>query len=203
MSVPTGLLFLTTHLPSELHEEFSRWCDGHHLELLQVPGFLRAKRFHKVDSPFPNAPQFLTLYEVTTPLVFKSEEYAASRNWMTPIPASIKEHLKVTRRDLQLIDARPSNWFALTNSTSLLDVFPFRRNALQKIIDFLPSVAEEVFASSALRFFEETKSDQPESILLFDHDEAIDPQIDAIADMLGSARDEWQVEFLAEAGSQP
>lgn len=210
MSSPTGFLFLTTHLPTELHTEFSQWCDGHHQELLRVPGFLRARRFHKVDSPFADAPQFLTLYELESPQVLLSDDYAESRNWITPIPENIKDHLKVTRRDLQLIDARPDDWFQRTNETSLLDVFSLRATSLKKIIEFLPSVSDDVFSRAALRFTEdfldpttEKKSTGNDPILFFDHDEEIDPHIDAIADMLGSARDEWEIEFIAQAGSRP
>ena len=85
MMTPSGLVLLLTWLPSEEHDEFSVWCDDHHREMLTVPGFLRARRFARMDGDGTDA-QVLTMYETTDSSVLSSDAYIEHGRNSTGLP---------------------------------------------------------------------------------------------------------------------
>jgi hypothetical protein len=123
---PTGLLLLRTWLPSDLHDEFSAWCDDHHRELLTVPGFLRARRFAFVaggggiDASDPA--QFLTMYETTDISVLTSDEYIEHGRNSTGLPQFLTGELRMSRLDCELESGTPSVWWPATVKHELLMV---------------------------------------------------------------------------------
>ncbi len=124
---PTGLLLLRTWLPSDLHDEFSAWCDDHHRELLTVPGFLRARRFafvdgNTMDHTDESNPQFLTMYETSDISVLTSDEYIEhGRNSIGP-PQFLKGKLRMSRLDCDLESAMPFDWWPAPLKHELLMV---------------------------------------------------------------------------------
>ena len=110
MTTPRGLLLLLTWLPSEAHDEFSAWCDDHHRELLTVPGFLRARRFARIDGDGTDA-QFLTMYETTDSSVLSSDAYIEHGRNSTGLPEFLKGKLRMSRLDCELESATPEDWW--------------------------------------------------------------------------------------------
>jgi hypothetical protein len=124
---PTGLLLLRTWLPSDLHDEFSAWCDDHHRELLTVPGFLRARRFafvdgNTMDPTGESNPQFLTMYETSDISVLTSDEYIEHGRNSIGLPQFLKGKLRMSRLDCDLESATPFDWWPAPPKQELLMV---------------------------------------------------------------------------------
>ncbi len=106
--VPSGLLHLRTWLPSELDETFSVWCDGHHGEQLEVPGFRRVRRFSLVASADDEAADYLTVYDLDRLDVLEGDAYAAYRARGNTVPEALQGRLRAARTDAWLVAAAPA-----------------------------------------------------------------------------------------------
>jgi len=107
-TTPTGLLHLRTWLPAELHEPFSEWCDGHHLEQLAVPGFRRVRRFSVVRTVADDPARYLTIYDLDHLDVLAGADYAAYRERSTGLPEFLQGKLRVARSDAWLVAGVPA-----------------------------------------------------------------------------------------------
>lgn len=107
---PSGLLHLRTWLDPELDETFSVWCDGHHGEQLEVPGFRRVRRFSLVAaSPDAGEPaDYLTVYDLDRLDVLESDAYAAYRARGNAVPDELQGRLRAARTDAWLVAAVPA-----------------------------------------------------------------------------------------------
>jgi len=105
---PTGLLHLRTWLPAELDETFSVWCDDHHGEQLEVPGFLRVRRLSLVASAATEPADYLTVYDLERLDVLESPEYAAYRARGNTVPDALKGQLRAARTDASLVATAPA-----------------------------------------------------------------------------------------------
>jgi hypothetical protein len=105
---PSGLLHLRTWLPDELDETFSVWCDGHHGEQLEVPGFRRVRRFSLVASAAAEPPDYLTVYDLDRLDVLESDAYAAYRARGNAVPEALQGKLRAARTDAWLVAAAPA-----------------------------------------------------------------------------------------------
>lgn len=107
-AVPSGLLHLRTWLPVELDETFSVWCDGHHGEQLEVPGFRRVRRFSLVASAVSEPADYLTVYDLDRLDVLESGAYAAYRARGNTVPEALQGRLRAARTDAWLVAAAPA-----------------------------------------------------------------------------------------------
>jgi hypothetical protein len=105
---PSGLLHLRTWLPAELDETFSVWCDGHHGEQLEVPGFRRVRRFSLVASTAAEPADYLTVYDLDRLDVLESDAYAAYRARGNTVPEALQGRLRAARTDAWLVAAAPA-----------------------------------------------------------------------------------------------
>ena len=107
---PSGLLHLRTWLDPELDETFSVWCDGHHGEQLEVPGFRRVRRFSLVaTSPDADEPaDYLTVYDLDRLDVLESDAYEAYRARGNTVPDELQGRLRAARTDAWLVAAVPA-----------------------------------------------------------------------------------------------
>jgi hypothetical protein len=97
VSTATALLHLESELaPGADARAFSAWCDQHHHEVLQVSGFLRARRFEQLDHG-TGAVRLLTLYDLLAASVLESEAYAAHGRTHTPLPGDLAGALSFSR----------------------------------------------------------------------------------------------------------
>jgi hypothetical protein len=127
---PRAVLYLATWLAAEHHADFSAWCDDHHREQLQLPGFLRARRFEWVASyREDDPPQFLTMYDLVSLDALRSDEYLDHMANSPGLPAFLRGALRLERRDCDVIAAHPASWWPPI-TTSLLDVFQLSDDAL-------------------------------------------------------------------------
>lgn len=104
----SGLLHLRTWLPAELDETFSVWCDGHHGEQLEVPGFRRVRRFSLVASVADEPADYLTIYDLDRLEVLESDAYAAYRARGNAVPEALEGKLRAARTDAWLVAAAPA-----------------------------------------------------------------------------------------------
>jgi hypothetical protein len=71
-STSRALLFAMIGMPEENAEEFNRWSDTDHVpKRLGCPGFVSCRRF----SSLVGEPNFLTVYELTSPAALETPEY--------------------------------------------------------------------------------------------------------------------------------
>jgi hypothetical protein len=105
---PSGLLHLRTWLPGELDGTFSVWCDGHHGEQLEVPGFRRVRRFSLVASDADGPADYLTVYDLDRLAVLDSDAYAAYRARGNTVPEALQGQLRAARTDAWLVAAAPA-----------------------------------------------------------------------------------------------
>jgi hypothetical protein len=67
-----ALLLVWTDIPADVDAEFNDWYNREHLrERIEVPGFVRARRFAALSG----RPKYVALYEVETADVLRSEAY--------------------------------------------------------------------------------------------------------------------------------
>ncbi|MBI3043094.1 MAG: hypothetical protein HYY78_09745 [Betaproteobacteria bacterium] len=72
--VPRALLLVWTDVPADMEAEFNDWYDREHMrERVEVPGFIRGRRFAAVSG----APRYLALYEAQSAAVMMSDAYLA------------------------------------------------------------------------------------------------------------------------------
>ncbi|MCK9899885.1 hypothetical protein CC117_21700 [Parafrankia colletiae] len=70
--MPRGVLIAqSSPVSAELEEEYNRWYDEDHIPgILQVPGFLAARRYHVREAGHLQVPpgsfRYLTIYEIET-----------------------------------------------------------------------------------------------------------------------------------------
>jgi hypothetical protein len=122
-AAPSGLLHLRTWLPAELDETFSVWCDGHHGEQLEVPGFHRVRRFSLVASTADEPADYLTVYDLDRLDVLGSDAYAAYRARGNTVPEALQGRLRAARTDAWLVAAAPPTEAPATDGSGLAHLF--------------------------------------------------------------------------------
>lgn len=196
---PSAVLYLATWLPTHLHEQFSTWCDDHHREQLQLPGFLRARRFEWVSSGRDdNPPQYLTMYDLDSLAVLTSEAYVEHTRSSSGLPDFLRGNLRVERRDCELVAALPSSWWPPAR-TPLLDLFQLNDDALAVgLKQHIAQLAVPADTSFTVRVID---SDDNEPLVLLDHDDAGTDLINTITAASGSLRSSWRCVFDERSGS--
>ena len=196
ITTPNAVLYLATWLPSHLHEQFSAWCDDHHREQLVLPGFRRARRFEwtaggRDDDP----PQYLTMYDLDSLAALHTEAYVEHTKSSGGLPDFLRGHIRVQRRDCNVLAALPSSWWPPTH-TSLLNLFHLNDDelavGLQEHISTLTERSAAPIPDFTLRIID---SDNDEPIVLVDHDDAATALIDKITAASGSLRSSWRCVF--------
>jgi hypothetical protein len=80
----------------ELEPELQHWYNDEHIpELMQIPGFLRARRFSAV---WEGTPRHLAVFDLESPDVLKSREYLELP--VTPLRQRLRPHFKNLNRRL-------------------------------------------------------------------------------------------------------
>jgi hypothetical protein len=179
-----------------LHGQFSTWCDDHHREQLVLPGFRRARRFEWVsggrdDDP----PQYLTMYDLDSLAALHTEAYVEHTKSSGGLPDFLRGHIRVQRRDCNLIAALPASWWPPTH-TPLLNLFQLNDDelavGLQEHISKFTATSAAPIPDFTLRIID---SDDDEPIVLVDHDDAATALIDTITAASGSLRSSWRCVF--------
>jgi antibiotic biosynthesis monooxygenase (ABM) superfamily enzyme len=86
-ALSTTVYVATTSVEPEWEEEFNRWYDEEHLpNLLQVPGYLSARRYVAVDGE----PKYLAFYEIATMGAYRGPAHDQAVN--TPWTARLQPH---------------------------------------------------------------------------------------------------------------
>ena len=196
---PTAVLYLATWRPTHLHEQFSTWCDDHHREQLQLPGFLRARRFEWASSGRDdNPPQYLTMYDLDSLAVLTSDAYVEHTRSSNGLPDFLRGNLRVERRDCELVAALPSSWWPPAR-TPLLDLFQLNDDALAVgLKQHIAQLAVPADTSFTVRVID---SDDNEPLVLLDHDDAGTDLINTITAASGSLRSSWRCVFDERSGS--
>ena len=196
MTAPNAVLYLATWLPSELHVQFSTWCDEHHREQLALPGFMRARRFEWVsggreDDP----PQYLTMYDLDSLDALHSDAYVEHTKSSGGLPDFLRGNIRVERRNCGVLAALPSAWWPPA-STPLLNLFQLNDDqlavGLQEHISKLASTPVGSISDFTLRIID---SDDNEPLVLLDHGDAATGMIDTITASSGSLRSSWRCAF--------
>jgi hypothetical protein len=196
ITTPNAVLYLATWLPARLHGQFSAWCDDHHREQLVLPGFRRARRFEWVsggrdDDP----PQYLTMYDLDSLAALHIEEYVEHTKSSGGLPDFLRGHIRVQRRDCNMIAALPDSWWPPTH-TPLLNLFQLNDDelavGLQEHISKFTATSAAPIPDFTLRIID---SDDDEPIVLVDHDDAATILIDTITAASGSLRSSWRCVF--------
>lgn len=190
---PQAVLYLATWLAPELHADFTAWCDEHHREQLQLPGFLRARRFEWMASYRDDAPpQFLTMYDLVSLDALRTDEYREHMANSTGLPAFLRGALRLERRDCSVIAAHPASWWPPT-ATPLLEVFQLSDDRLglelREHITALPPHGPD---GLSLRVID---SDDNEPLVLIDHGPDAHGLIDRLTASTGSLRSSWRTCF--------
>ena len=196
MSSPTAVLYLATWLPSELHEQFSTWCDDHHREQLVLPGFRRARRFEWVSGGREDhPPQYLTMYDLDSLAALKSHAYVEHAKSSGGLPEFLRGNIRVERRDCEVLAALPALWWPPTR-TPLLNLFQLNDDqlavGLREHISKLASEPAPLETEFTLRVID---SDDNEPLVLIDHGDAATGMIDTITASSGSLRSSWRCAF--------
>jgi catechol 2,3-dioxygenase-like lactoylglutathione lyase family enzyme len=91
-----ALLHIGTDIDARVEAEFNRWCEGHVLSNLALPGFRRARRFlRKADYPgVGESAQYLTLYDLEAASALTSDAYARHDQ---SVPEEFLPHLHFER----------------------------------------------------------------------------------------------------------
>jgi hypothetical protein len=195
-TTPSAVLYLATWLPARLHVQFSAWCDDHHREQLVLPGFRRARRFEwtagwRDDDP----PQYLTMYDLDSLAALHTEAYIEHTNSSGGLPDFLRGHIRVQRRDCNVLAALPNSWWPPTQ-TPLLNLFQLNDDelavGLQGHISTLTATSAAPIPDFTLRVID---SDDDEPIVLVDHGDAATVLIDTITASSGSLRSSWQCVF--------
>jgi hypothetical protein len=97
----TKFVFLIGHeVPRNRQQEFNAWYNTEHIPtIMQVPGFVTARRFILAEREFPqwlgpggSLPKYLTLYDIESEHIFETEEFKKAhvspwsawvRSWFT------------------------------------------------------------------------------------------------------------------------
>ncbi len=196
ITTPNAVLYLATWLPAHLHMQFSTWCDDHHLEQLVLPGFRRARRFEWIaggrdDDP----PQYLTMYDLDSLAALDTEAYVEHSKSSGGLPDFLRGHLRVQRRDCNLLAALPRSWWPPTH-TPILNLFQLNDDelavGLQEYISKVTATPAAPIPNFTLRVID---SDDDEPIVLVDHDDATTVLIDTITAASGSLRSSWRCVF--------
>ena len=202
IAAPTAVLYLATWLPSELHEQFSTWCDDHHREQLVLPGFRRARRFEWVSGGRDDhPPQYLTMYDLDSLAALKSDAYIEHTKSSSGLPEFLRGNIRVERRECEVLAALPSVWWPPA-STPLLNLFQLNDDelavGLREHISKLALEPEPPVTEFTLRVID---SDDNEPLVLLDHGEAATGMIDTITAASGSLRSSWRCVFDEESES--
>jgi len=82
-------------LPPEIEDEYNAWYVMEHIpSLMEIPGYLYARRFKRTNGEFTilpgtqiSGPQYLALYDITNDELFESEAFKerGSTPWMTRV----------------------------------------------------------------------------------------------------------------------
>jgi hypothetical protein len=196
ITTPSAVLYLATWLPAHLHMQFSAWCDDHHREQLVLPGFRRARRFEWVsggrdDDP----PQYLTMYDLDSLSALRTAAYIEHTNSSGGLPDFLRGHIRVQRRDCNVLAALPSSWWPPTQ-TPLLNLFHLHDDelavGLQQHISMLTTTSVAPTPDFTLRVID---SDDDEPIVLVDHGDVATVLIDTITAASGSLRSSWRCVF--------
>jgi hypothetical protein len=191
MTAPTALLYLETWLDEELHDSFSRWCDDHHRNLLDVPGFRRARRFEIINRSDDDGPQFLTTYEVDSLDVFTSEPYLEHGRASVGLPEFLRGRLRVARHDCSILDAVPGDWWP-PGHTSHLTVFELNDDRIAEALhQQLPTSIDD--PDRVIVRVIDSADDTP--LVLVDHGEDQLHRIEMIARAAGASRSQWRSVF--------
>jgi hypothetical protein len=167
---PRAVLYLATWLAAEHHADFSAWCDDHHREQLQLPGFLRARRFEWVAS-------------------YRDDEYLDHMANSPGLPAFLRGALRLERRDCDVIAAHPASWWPPI-TTSLLDVFQLSDDALaHDLREHMNQLPSDGPRDLSLRVID---SDDNEPLVLIDHEPDSHGLIDRLTASTGSLRSSWR-----------
>ncbi len=196
ITTPNAVLYLATWLPAHLHMQFSAWCDDHHREQLVLPGFRRARRFEWIaggrdDDP----PKYLTMYDLDSLATLDTEAYVEHTKSSGGLPDFLRGHIRVQRRDCNLLAALPSFWWPPT-PTPILNLFQLNDDelavGLQEYISKVTATSASPIPNFTLRVID---SDDDEPIVLVDHDDATTVLIDTITAASGSLRSSWRCVF--------
>lgn len=187
---PRAVLYLATWLAAEHHADFSAWCDDHHREQLQLPGFLRARRFEWVASyREDDPPQFLTMYDLVSLDALRSDEYLDHMANSPGLPVFLRGALRLERRDCDVIAAHPASWWPPI-TTSLLDVFQLSDDALaHDLREHMNQLPSDGPRDLSLRVID---SDDNEPLVLIDHEPDSHGLIDRLTASTGSLRSSWR-----------
>ena len=84
-----------TDLPPEIEDEYNEWYVMEHIpSLMEIPGYLYARRFKRVEAEFTigtgakiSGPRYLAFYDITSNKIFKTLAFKerGSTPWMTRI----------------------------------------------------------------------------------------------------------------------
>jgi hypothetical protein len=196
IAAPTAVLYLATWLPTELHEQFSSWCDDHHREQLVLPGFRRARRFEWVSGGREDhPPQYLTMYDLDSLAALRSDAYVEHTKSSSGLPDSLRGNIRVERRNCEVLAVLPPWWWPPA-STPLLNLFQLNDDqlavGLREHISKLASDSSPLETEFTLRVID---SDDNEPLVLLDHDDAATNMIDTITAASGSLRSSWRCVF--------
>lgn len=196
IAAPTAVLYLATWLPSELHEQFSTWCDDHHREQLVLPGFRRARRFEWVSGGREDhPPQYLTMYDLDSLAALKSHAYVEHTKSSGGLPEFLRGNIRVERRNCEVLAVLPSLWWPPA-STPLLNLFQLNDDqlavGLREHISKLASESSPLATEFTLRVID---SDDNEPLVVLDHGDAATGMIDTITAASGSLRSSWRCVF--------
>lgn len=91
-----GLLLVMMAPPGDFEDKFNRWYNEEHIsERLRVPGFLSCRRFVAVEGRH----KYLALYDLESPDVLRSDEYATQKEQPSPWTEEVLKHVPMTRNE--------------------------------------------------------------------------------------------------------
>lgn len=190
---PGSLLFISSWIPERFRESFAEWCDEHQRGLAAVPGMRRARRFVLEDAPPGDVPDMLTMYEVDSIELTRTTVWRERGLAHGPIPDSILEHLRSTRRDLELVAALPLHWWP-PRISDRLDLFTLSdRRRVDRLVASMQALPMGETLPVTLRLLD---GDGGSPLVLIDHhDDAGDGLIDMLTDASGANTSRWSVAF--------
>lgn len=96
MDAARGLMAVWMSVPAELEDELNRWYDEEHLrERMNVPGFLRARRYVSLHGE----PKYIALYDLEDVAVLGGDAYRQVRSNPTPWTRRMQQLVTETIRN--------------------------------------------------------------------------------------------------------
>lgn len=93
---PSGLLVVGLDVEPELEPDLLHWYNDEHIpELMQLPGFLRARRFQAV---WEGTPKYLAVFDLESPAALQTREYLELP--VTPLRARLRPQFRNLNRRL-------------------------------------------------------------------------------------------------------